>query len=88
VTDRFVSKLAEITHFCKITSTSSCLVYWREKCYSCWLSRSVWFTKGSSDIWIQWCRHEVSIYPSVVPFNWYWYSYYSDDMFRLWIYVL
>jgi len=84
----FVSKLAEITDFCKITSTSSCLVYWREKYYLCWSPRSVWITEGPADIWIQWCRHEVSIYPSVVPLNWYQYFYYADDMLRLWISVL
>jgi len=56
-----VSKLAEITYFCKITSTSSCLVYERVKYYLHWSSRSVWITEGSSDVWIQWCRHEVSI---------------------------
>ena len=57
----FVSKLAEIAYFCKITSTSSCLVDWIMKYYLCWLLRSVWITEGSSDVWIQWCRHKVSI---------------------------
>ena len=33
-----MSKLAEIAYFCKITSTTSCLVYWREKYYLCWSS--------------------------------------------------
>jgi len=61
VTDSFCVKLAEITHFCKITSTSSCLVYGRVKYYLCWSSRSVWVTDASSDVWIQWCRHKVTI---------------------------
>jgi len=69
IINRFVSKLAEIAYFCKITSTPSCLVYWREKYYLCWSSRSVWINEGTSNVWIQWCRHEVSIYPSVVPLN-------------------
>ena len=30
-------------------------------------------------------RIQVSIYPSVVPLNWYQYIYYSDAMHRLWI---
>jgi len=83
-----MSKLAEITYFCKITSTTSCLVYWREKYYLCRSSQSVWINEGSSDVWIQWCRHEVSIYPSVVQLNWYQYIYYSDAMHRPWIPVL
>jgi len=61
ITDRFVSKLAEIAYFCKITSTSSCLVYWREEYYLCWSSRSVWINEGSSDVWIQWWSVHISI---------------------------
>ena len=34
-----MSKLAEIAYFCKITSTSSCLVYWREKYYRTYVDR-------------------------------------------------
>jgi len=45
-------KLAEIAYFCKITSTSSCLVYWRQKYYLCWSSRSVWINEGSSDVYM------------------------------------
>ena len=88
ITDRFCVEVNRNSIFLQDYKHIKLLGLLKREYYLCWSLRSVWINEVSSDVWIQWCQHEVSIYPSVVPVNWYQYIYYSDDMHRLWIPVL